>query len=359
MATTEDSITLSVTRPVVERPSLGSLRFDWIAAFLAFLNICGTYVDGWAHAHGLVDNTFFTPWHAILYASFVIIAVFFTLSALFNHLKRGYPWSESLPPGYLLSLLGVAVFAVAGVLDMFWHILFGIEVNVDALLSPTHLMLALGAILMATGPLRACWLRYPASQKLRFLQFLPGMLSATLLFSLLAFFTQFSHPAIDPWAAHAYQPIGYPSLIPFYSQALGIDSILLQTAILMSFVLLLTRRWQLPFGSFTLLFTLNAIFISFLNDYYVLIIPIALAGLSADILCRWLKPGVERPGAFRIFAFTVPCVYYSLYFTTLLIIVGVDWTVHMWAGSIVIAGVTGLLLSYLLIPPLYQPAKRR
>ena len=36
--------------------------------------------------------------------------------------------------------------------DMFWHIIFGIEVSIDALLSPTHLLLLIGALLILSGP---------------------------------------------------------------------------------------------------------------------------------------------------------------------------------------------------------------
>ncbi len=60
-----------------------------------------------------------------------------------------------MQPGYGLSLLGVSIFALGGVSDMIWHMLFGIEVNVDALLSPTHLLLAVGMALIVSGPLRA------------------------------------------------------------------------------------------------------------------------------------------------------------------------------------------------------------
>jgi Tol biopolymer transport system component len=50
------------------------------------------------------------------------------------------------------------------------------------------------------------------------------------------------------------------------SQALGITSILLQVVLLMALVLLLLRRWALPFGSLTLIFTLNAALMSVLGD---------------------------------------------------------------------------------------------
>jgi len=36
-------------------------RFDWAMGLLSALLVAGIYQDGWAHNHGKVDETFFTP----------------------------------------------------------------------------------------------------------------------------------------------------------------------------------------------------------------------------------------------------------------------------------------------------------
>jgi len=131
MATNEDTIyveslaqreTQSVEPPAKQHPILGGARFDWMATVVLVVLIGGTYLDGWAHNHGKVDNTFFTPWHAILYAGLVLVGLFLGVNLLLNR-RKGYPWLEALPPGYGISLFGVIVFGVGGVLDMVWHIL--------------------------------------------------------------------------------------------------------------------------------------------------------------------------------------------------------------------------------------------
>lgn len=48
-------------------------------------------------------------------------------------------------------MVGIALFGVAGVGDMAWHEVFGIEANVEALLSPTHLLVIVGAGLFVSG----------------------------------------------------------------------------------------------------------------------------------------------------------------------------------------------------------------
>jgi hypothetical protein len=45
-------------------------------------------------------------------------------------------------------------------------------------------------------------------------------------------------------------------------------------------------------------------------------------------------------------------VYYALYYVALIAIHGLEWSVHVWTGSIVLSGIVGLLLTYVLIPPL-------
>ena len=126
---------------------------------------------------------------------------------------------------------------------------------------------------------------------------------------------------------------------------------MLQAIILMGFALVSIRRWQLPFGTFTLVMTLNMFLLSFMQDHYLLILISAVTGLLADILIWGLKPSVQRPDALRLFAFIVPSFWYMLYFLTLISTTGIAWTVHLWLGSTVVAGIAGWLVSYLLVPP--------
>jgi hypothetical protein len=323
------------------------LRFDWIVAILSTFLVGGLYLDGWAHNHGKVDQSFFTPWHAVMYGVMFLVAAFLFVSMIRNRVK-GFAWPRLLPQGYLLSWLGVVIFVLGGVGDMIWHTLFGIEVSVDALLSPTHLILALGGVLIIGGPLRAAGMNLPQDGSRDWTTMTPMLLSVTALLSVLTFFTQFVHPLVDTLAAKGYSP--RPD--PFFTQALGVAGILIQAALLMGLVLLIVRRWTLPFGALALILTLNSLLVSVLNDQYALIMVALATGLIADVLLWRLRPLSDKPVRFYLFAFVVPVVFYALYFLTLLVTRGLDWTIHMWAGSIVMAGIVGLLLSFVMVPPL-------
>ena len=365
MASKIDAVGFSL--PPVKEKAVSSLRFDWIMVVVSVWWLGGLFIDGWAHSNIPQLETFFTPWHAVLYSGYLAITFTLLVQILLNLRQsafsaggstpslvtlvreslKGNRWLGAIPTGYELSLLGVVIFGVSGIGDLTWHLLLGIEHSTEALLSPTHLGLALGGGLAVSGPLRAAWSRSRGRPSWR--QLGPAILSLTFTFSLLTFFTEYASPLITPW----------PIIDAPQAPSRGITDILLITALTMSFVLLALRRWRLPFGTFAFMFGLNgALMVVFSPGSLLVSVPTALlGGLAADIVYRFLKPSLEQPASVRLFAFLVPAMFYTLYFVDLAIVGpvifqgGILWSVPFWAGAPVIAGITGFLLSYVMIPP--------
>lgn len=335
-----------LARPSQPGQRVEGLRFDRLITVFICWFLGGLFLDAWAHAHGLVDSTFFTPWHAVLYAGYVACAVVLTLAVFVNR-RRGYAWRQAIPDGYELSVLGVPLFACAGVGDLVWHTLFGFEVGIEPLLSPTHLLLAVGGLQIMSGPFRAAWRRTGTQAGQGWAALSPAIISLTAMLSLFTFFTSFAHPFVqtglltDSWVSDA-------------EKSRGAAAVLLQAAILMGVILLALRRWRMPVGTLTLVLTLNIALMSVFGqaDQYQLIPLALLSGVIADALLWYLKPSISRPAALRIFAFAVPVVFYLDYFVPIMIQNnGIGWSIHLWLGSTVMAGIVGLLLSYLLLPP--------
>src|SRR5579859_3029683 len=124
-------------RLVRARP-VGGLPFDLTMVALSSWFVGGIFLDGWAHNHIAQLETFFTIWHAVLYSGYMATAAFL-LGSWLRHRVPGASWEQGLPAGYEASLVGAVIFAFGGVADMAWHLLFGIEASISALLSPTHL----------------------------------------------------------------------------------------------------------------------------------------------------------------------------------------------------------------------------
>jgi len=137
------------------------------------------------------------------------------------------------------------------------------------------------------------------------------------------------------------------------SESMGVVEILLESIFLVGMLLIVARRWRVPFGGFTAVLTLNAILMSFQTDKFQFIPAAVLAGLVADLLLQ-RRAAFESTLRLRLFAAVVPVVFSAAYFAALALTLGMGWTVHLWAGSIVLAGTAGWLLSYLVSPPAFK-----
>lgn len=333
-------------------PVGGAARFDLIMAILSAIMILGLYIDGWSHMH-LHLETYFSWWHAIFYAGFVVITLFVGLT-IFQGTRKDIPLTQTLPRGYGSTILGLLVYILGGMGDMVWHSLFGLEKSVEALVSPTHLLIFVGLGLTVSGPFRAAWQRPDDEDRsLGLWSLLPALLSLTLLWSVFTFVTMIMHPFVGAhagskswtiWTAH-----GGPTLEG--AQIVGISGIVVETAILMGLLLLTLHRWRLPFGSVALVLTSNMAFVSLLGDQYLLIPFAFLSGVASDLLLIRLQPSINRIGVYRLFAFAVPVLVYAGYFLGLKVKEGLGWSFQVVTGSLVLAGLTGWLVSYLVFPP--------
>lgn len=340
--------TLERTTPIARANyPAGSLRFDLWIAFVGLWFIVGLFVDGTAHNHGAVDDTFFTPYHALLYSG--VLAAGITLAyTQYRNVSRGYAFTRALPRGYALSLIGAILFFAAGGFDMVWHEMFGFEASLEALISPAHLLLATAGLLILTGPLRSMWQRTHLAPT--WATMLPMILTFTLLLSVVTFFLQFAYAFTSPWGY-----TGSPSPRWLFN-VLGVASIIIPAAVIMTALLFMVRRWRLPFGTITFILTLNTFGMMVLqfednaNSFHLMLAPV-IAGLVGDLILRYMPATRANPVGLRVFGFVVPFVLFLAFFALLITAHGTWWRIHMWLGSCFFAGVTGFILSYLVYPP--------
>src|SRR5215472_1816202 len=106
MSATSATDTTAGARRRLVRTLGASPRFEWTMVALSAAVAAGAHLDSWAHGHvASTLETFFTPWHALLYASLAATTAFLVLSAAWTG-ARPRSWFSALPDGYALSLLG-------------------------------------------------------------------------------------------------------------------------------------------------------------------------------------------------------------------------------------------------------------
>ena len=315
------------------------MRFEWAVTVLGALWLSGVYLDGWAHTHGRVDETFFTPWHAVLYAGYLVLACVLVGRWAWS-VRRGAPWYRAMPDGYGASLVGVACWIVGGPFDAVWHELFGFEADVEALLSPAHTILALGFGLMVSGPLRAALLR----PRGRWIDELPMVLSTTYVVSILTFFTQIAHPLANLFGARGFS--GGADLTE-----LGVIGLLLTSTILTAPLVFLLALGRLPSGTVVILVGINSVASGFVFDLgaypTAAVLGVIVGALGAEAARALLRPAPNRAVGFFAWSFLLPVMLTATYFLALALTTGVAWSPHLSLGSIVFCGIAGWLAASL------------
>ena len=326
---------------VVSR-SLIKEQLDYVYFFAATWFIAGIALDSWAHNNIPRLETFFTPWHAVLYSGVVVVMATLFGATWLNYRRGASGLMAAIPEGYGIAVVGVIGMALTGVTDMTWHLLFCIEQNLDALFSPTHLLGIVSATLIAIGPLYAM---YHRSDPINWGGKLRLIYAFLLLFVILTIMGEGASFLVfyqGPLTAHPGQDS---------AQLLAVLLEVFQAFFVAGFALYILRRWRLPFGIFTCSMLAAGLVVFIIAHFSLAPLIAGLAGLSIDSAYLLLKPTPERKLAVRLFAIVAAAAEPFFYILLLQLTHGsLAWTIHMAIGSVVVMGILGWLLSYLLVP---------
>jgi hypothetical protein len=247
--------------------------------------------------------------------------------------------------GYRLGLSGLVIFAAGGVGDLLWHQLLGIETSIDALISPTHLILLAGAMLIITSPIRSSWNR-PTPRTSRWSWQAPALIGLTLVAVLGQFFFLYA----SGWGDVAFQTDWRPG--EDFGVALGMISLVISTIIVTGLALFFLRRWDPPWGSFTLLVGGLGVAMAAVHGFErsAEVIAAVAGGFVMDWLAHQLRPDPERPTMARAFGFLAPVAVWGAYVITLWAGDNLRWPLVLWLGAVLMMGLWGLGLAVLMTP---------
>ena len=361
LSATGDAVTSRLHGPAAQPPTVRvRWRDDLVMAVLAGWLVGGLFVDGWAHNTRPRLESFFTPWHGLFYSGFAAAAGWICWQ-VWSRRRAAGAWRAAVPAGYGLGLAGTGVFLVWGIGDLSWHLAFGIERDIAALLSPTHLGLFVGALLIVTTPLRSAWADPGLAGRVGLGRLLPAVLAVTLAGCLAAFMFQYLHPVDENVVSigHAqamaqdFTIFQYPVVHRLAIQA-GVSGFVLSTALLFGPLLVLLRRWRPPAGTAAIVVGVQCLAMQALTG---LADPgLAVLGLIGAVAVEALLAGL-RPAElprWRLWAFcaAAPVAFWGLYLGGIgLHDGGLGWKAEIWGGALVWSGLTLLALATLTFPP--------
>jgi hypothetical protein len=295
-------------------------RDEAAIAFFGSWMVTGLYLDGWSHIHQRPE-TFFTPWHAVLYSGFAVACVYF--------IGRGIVSGRRLELDRVTNA-GFVLFLVAAFGDFGWHMLFGIERSLAALLSPTHLALMTGGLMMLSGPIRDAHGRTIE----RFSDFFPTLVCCTLITTVVMFFLQY---------LNAFTLVGMFGTRDEAFKVYVVSAVLVTNAVLMGVAFFMRRNWRIPPGAFTFMFAVVALSGAGLESFRARhIITAIVGGATADYLAD------RSDGAFGV---GVPLVTWSTWVAVTAVFGTAAWSPNIWLGAIFLATLSGLGLSVLVARP--------
>ncbi|MDB4940129.1 MAG: hypothetical protein JWO40_554 [Candidatus Doudnabacteria bacterium] len=313
--------------------------FAWLLAW----PIIAVYADGWHHHHlEMGMDTLFNPFHLFLYAG-VFVTGLYVVALAYRNIRRGNPFSHSLPKMYLRAAWGIMLFIVAVACDIGWHYFLGFEESVDALLSPPHLLLAFSGMLVVSCLLRPIWHK----ERERLVKPIVPVLGFTYTYLIFIFFIQYCHPYYAQWLSSGTPVIGGVSYIQSAALAGGI----LRTFIFCAMLFSTLKFFKFPKGSLFAILMAEGVGIGLMGGQFQFLISAAIAGIFTEIVYHLFYERYNKHIYLRIFGFLIPAVFYVPYIVVSSWQDHSWWSIHMIAGLVVMNSIVGWLLTYLIEPP--------
>lgn len=232
-----------------DRVGFGSLVALMAANTVAAIGLAGDIASHVSFTISLDDDDILSRWHLVLYTGLAGAALVIGLLAV----QRDPRAPMRLLP---TATAGVATLTAGGVADAIWHQVFGVEAALRALVSPPHLLIFVGLVLLMMAPIGA--LAEGPNRPLDPIHSLVLALSVTSLLLVISLFTGYLTPLIggSQFQAGAYtEPLIGTSVLDYdISRSLGVA---LWFSVLVSVAVVGTRARSAPVaGTWTVSFGL-------------------------------------------------------------------------------------------------------
>ncbi|GAA0565829.1 hypothetical protein GCM10010172_56840 [Paractinoplanes ferrugineus] len=317
-----------------------SSRERWVMLVASAWLVTGLQLDAYAHATTPQLETFWTPWHAVLYSG--IAASGLTLVWLLRSRLPSIPTYQSLnalPNALRVPLLGMAFLLVGGGIDTLWHNVFGIEQGLEIFVSPSHEFIILGMVLVAAGP--ALMSARSTGDRLSFADGAIVTVSALLTSLPLHIYSLHANVLGEFFFGDGADPVRIYS-----TDAQVMHGFLFTTVLLLLPIVLIGRRWRLPIGVPALLVTVPALAMHLMfleGDPWWMSLTVAIAAACTEAVARVAGPFLPLSAAasWVLLGLLAPAVVWGALLLAAANQDGVGWNVHVVSGLLTYTALTG------------------
>ncbi|MBG0562737.1 hypothetical protein I4J89_14875 [Actinoplanes sp. NEAU-A11] len=337
-------MTTSVER--TQSTAMGTVSFTarerWVLLVASAWLVIGLQLDAYAHATMPELETFWTPWHGVLYSG--IAASGFTLLWIMRSRLPGIPTYRSLlalPNALRIPLAGMAFLLVGGGVDTLWHNIFGIERDMEIFVSPSHEFIILGMALVAMGP--TLMLATGPERRLG----IGGSL-------LVGVSTLFSVLPVHIYSLHA-SSIGFRHLgsgqdpVPVFSpDAQLIHGYVFSTILLLLPFVIIGRRWPLPVGLPAILVAVIAVLMHLMfdsQDAWWPALTVAAAAVAIEIVLRLVTPLIKTTANVHwilLGLIAPPAIWGAVLLVGKIQTGSTGFNIHMVTGLLTLTAMTGV-----------------
>ncbi|MFI8523878.1 hypothetical protein ACIGB8_05510 [Promicromonospora sukumoe] len=349
MPTTPPSATALPDLPDGAASARFTARERWTLAAASLWLVVGLQLDAFAHSTIPDLETFWTPWHAVMYSG--IAACGLTLVWLLrSRLPQTVTYRSLLratPSALRLPVIGMALLLVGGGIDTLWHNLFGIEKGLEIFFSPSHYLIIAGMVLVAAGPAlmvasSASTGPTTAEPRLRGADAVLTTISAVLAAIPVHIYTGHASALEEPLLG-----TGDTDMSSFSLDAQMFHAYVGSTVVLLVPILLISRRWRLPVAAPTLLVAAPAFLICLVLGDAELWLPVTITAATAvvELVARALAPRLRALGpdqSWIVLGLAAPAVVWGAVLAVSTVTAGGPaWNLHMISGLLALVAFTG------------------
>jgi hypothetical protein len=312
-------------------------------------------------------NDFLSGWHLVLYGGVFSVGLWLGLGAI----RRGPAYVRAAPA----TAIGFATLSVGAVCDAAWHKVFGTEAQVEALVSPPHLVVFAGLVFLLSSPVVILWKR--PDRRLGFVPSAAVGVSIVSVVLVTSLFTGFLTPLVAGLSlGGTVEPVVGSSLDPYYQvRGLGIAIWTVTVVVAMSTVVLV--RFRPVVGTMVVSFALigvpalvgthlqSASPIANLIGYradgsqifdtpaavWPLMVGFVAAGLASEVVLVLLARPVLRRLGLALHGAAVGAALWSFVFVGLKLNHHLKWGASLGGGAITLSALVGAAVASLVAMP--------